>query len=126
MPEKPLLCLGEAWLELTADTPPELAGQFQVQIGGWGAGLCRAYTRCGGRAVLLSQRRKRRCLSYENSQTFAVVRRWLVVCPPHWLLPRISGGQCFFQRGPQHRFSAEVCGFHCLHWHPAGGSFVPP
>ena len=55
MPEKPLLCLGEAWLELTADTPPELAGQFQVQVGGWGAGLCRAYTRCGGRAVLLSQ-----------------------------------------------------------------------
>ena len=41
MPEKPLLCLGEAWLELTADTPPELAGQFQVQVGGWGAGLCR-------------------------------------------------------------------------------------
>jgi len=30
MPEKPLLCLGETWLELTADTPPELAGQFQV------------------------------------------------------------------------------------------------
>ena len=30
MPEKPLLCLGEAWLELTADTPPELAGQFHV------------------------------------------------------------------------------------------------
>ena len=55
MPEKPLLCLGETWLELTADTPPELAGQFQVQVGGWGAGLCRAYTRCGGRAVLLSQ-----------------------------------------------------------------------
>ena len=55
MPEKPLLCLGEAWLELTADTPPELAGQFQVQVGGWGAGLCRAYTHCGGRAVLLSQ-----------------------------------------------------------------------
>ena len=45
MPEKPLLCLGEAWLELTADTPPELAGQFQVQVGGWGAGLCRSYTR---------------------------------------------------------------------------------
>ena len=34
MPEKPLLCLGEAWLELTADTPPELAGQFQIQVGG--------------------------------------------------------------------------------------------
>ena len=30
MLEKPLLCLGEAWLELTADTPPELAGQFHV------------------------------------------------------------------------------------------------
>ena len=55
MPEKPLLCLGETWLELTADTPPELAGQFQVQVGGWGARLCRAYARCGGRAVLLSQ-----------------------------------------------------------------------
>lgn len=45
----------------------------------------------------MERRRKRRCLSYENSQTFAVVRRWLVVCPPHWLLPRISGGQCFFK-----------------------------
>ncbi len=45
----------------------------------------------------VERRRKRRCLSYENSQTFAVVRRWLVVCPPHWLLPRISGGQCFFK-----------------------------
>lgn len=55
MPEKPLLCLGEAWLELTADTPPELAEQFRVQVGGWGADFCRAYTRCGGRAVLLSQ-----------------------------------------------------------------------
>jgi len=34
---------------------------------------------------------------YENSQTFAAVRRWLVVCPPHWLLPRIRGGQCFLK-----------------------------
>ena len=47
----------------------------------------------------MERRRKRRCLSYENSQTFAVVRRWLVVCPPHWLLPRIRGGQCFFKGG---------------------------
>lgn len=55
MPEKPLICLGEAWLELEADTAPELAGQFAVQVGGWGAALCRAYARCGGPAVLLSQ-----------------------------------------------------------------------
>ena len=47
----------------------------------------------------VERRRKQRCLSYENSQTFAVVRRWLVVCPPHWLLPRIRGGQCFFSKG---------------------------
>lgn len=55
MPEKPLVCLGEAWLELEADTAPELAGQFAVQVGGWGAALCQAYAHSGGRAVLLSQ-----------------------------------------------------------------------
>ena len=29
MPEKPLFCLGEAWVELSADTVPELAETFQ-------------------------------------------------------------------------------------------------
>lgn len=55
MPEKPLFCLGEAWLELGADTAPELAETFRVSVGGWGAEFCRAYLRAGGRAALLSQ-----------------------------------------------------------------------
>lgn len=55
MPEKPLFCLGEAWLELGADTAPELAKTFRVSVGGWGAEFCRAYLRAGGRAALLSQ-----------------------------------------------------------------------
>lgn len=55
MPEKPLFCLGEAWLELGADTAPELAETFRVSVGGWGAAFCRAYLRAGGRAALLSQ-----------------------------------------------------------------------
>lgn len=55
MPEKPLFCLGEAWVELGADTAPELAETFRVSVGGWGAEFCRAYLRAGGRAALLSQ-----------------------------------------------------------------------
>lgn len=55
MPEKPLFCLGEAWVELGADTVPELAETFRVSVGGWGAAFCRAYVRAGGRAALLSQ-----------------------------------------------------------------------
>lgn len=55
MPEKPLLCLGEAWLELTADTAPELAGSFRAAVGGWGRTFCRSYLRAGGRAALLTQ-----------------------------------------------------------------------
>ena len=55
MPEKPLFCLGEAWLELGADTVPELAETFRVSVGGWGAEFCRAYLRAGGRAALFSQ-----------------------------------------------------------------------
>lgn len=55
MPEKPLLCLGEAWLELTADTAPELAETFRVQVSGWGAEFCRDYIHSGGRAALLTQ-----------------------------------------------------------------------
>lgn len=55
MPEKPLFCLGEAWVELGADTVPELAETFRVSIGGWGAAFCRAYVRAGGHAALLSQ-----------------------------------------------------------------------
>lgn len=55
MPEKPLFCLGEAWVELGADTVPELAETFRVSVGGWGAAFCRAYVRGGGHAALLSQ-----------------------------------------------------------------------
>ena len=55
MPEKPLFCLGEAWVELGADTVPELAETFRVSVGGWGAEFCRAYLRAGGHAALLSQ-----------------------------------------------------------------------
>lgn len=55
MPEKPLFCLGEAWMELGADTVPELAETFRVSVGGWGAAFCRAYVRAGGHAALLSQ-----------------------------------------------------------------------
>lgn len=55
MPEKPLFCLGEAWVELGADTVPELAETFRVSIGGWGTDFCRAYVRAGGHAALLSQ-----------------------------------------------------------------------
>lgn len=55
MPEKPLFCLGEAWVELGADTVPELAETFRVSVGGWGAAFCRAYVRAGGHATLLSQ-----------------------------------------------------------------------
>lgn len=55
MPEKPLFCLGEAWVELGADTVPELAETFRVSVGGWGAAFCRAYVRAGGHAALLSQ-----------------------------------------------------------------------
>ena len=55
MPEKPLFCLGEAWVELGADTVPELAETFRVSVGGWGATFCRAYVRGGGHAALLSQ-----------------------------------------------------------------------
>ena len=77
-------CLSSAPVQRTR--PPACAG---------GLVLHSAKNAKTGSAV--ERRRKRRCLSYENSQTFAVVRRWLVVCPPHWLLPRISGGQCFFK-----------------------------
>ena len=55
MPEKPLFCLGEAWVELGADTVPELAETFRVSVGGWGTAFCRAYVRGGGHAALLSQ-----------------------------------------------------------------------
>lgn len=55
MPEKPLFCLGEAWVELGADTVPELAETFRVSVDGWGAAFCRAYVRAGGHAALLSQ-----------------------------------------------------------------------
>ena len=55
MPEKPLFCLGEAWVELGADTVPELAETFRVSVGGWGAAFCRAYVRGGGHAALLYQ-----------------------------------------------------------------------
>lgn len=55
MPEKPLFCLGEAWVELGADTVPELAETFRVSVGGWGTDFCRAYVRAGGHAELLSQ-----------------------------------------------------------------------
>ena len=81
-----LNCLSSAPVQRTR--PPAYAG---------GLVLYSAKNAKTGSAV--ERRRKRRCLSYENSQTFAVVRRWLVVCPPHWLLPRISGGQCFFKGG---------------------------
>ncbi len=50
-----VLCLGEVWLELQADTAPELAENFRVQPGGWGTAFCRQYTRCGGQAALLAQ-----------------------------------------------------------------------
>lgn len=55
MQEKMLFCLGEAWLELTADAVPELAEMFRVQPGGWGVGFCREVLRCGGRAALFTQ-----------------------------------------------------------------------
>lgn len=55
MPEKPLFCLGETWVELGADTVPELAETFRVSVGGWGTDFCRAYVRAGGHAALLSQ-----------------------------------------------------------------------
>ena len=55
MPEKPLFCLGEAWVELGADTVPELAETFRVSVGGWGTDFYRAYVRAGGHAALLSQ-----------------------------------------------------------------------
>lgn len=55
MPERPLFCLGEAWVELGADTVPELAETFRVSVGGWGTAFCRAYVRAGGHAALLSQ-----------------------------------------------------------------------
>ena len=45
MPEKPLFCLGEAWVELGADTVPELTETFRVSVGGWGTDFCRAYVR---------------------------------------------------------------------------------
>lgn len=47
-----VLCLGEVWLELTADTAPELAEAFRVQAGGWGADFCRRYAALGGQATL--------------------------------------------------------------------------
>ena len=53
---------------------------------------------------------------YENSQTFAAVRRWLVVCPPPWLLPRISRGQ-FFLKGPRRPVSARDARFSLPAWH---------
>lgn len=55
MPEKPLLCLGEAWLELTADVAPELADAFGASVGGWGTTFCRDHLRAGGHAALLTQ-----------------------------------------------------------------------
>lgn len=55
MAEKPLFCLGEAWLELSADTAPELAEAFRVHVGGWAAEFCLAYAAQGGHAALLSQ-----------------------------------------------------------------------
>ena len=48
MAEKPLFCLGEAWLELSADTAPELAEAFRVHVGGWAAEFCLAYAAQGG------------------------------------------------------------------------------
>jgi len=54
---------------------------------------------------------------YENSQTFAAVRRLLVVCPPPWLLPRISGGQCFVQRGRTRPIITGLRGFSLPAWH---------
>ena len=53
---------------------------------------------------------------YENSQTFAAVRRWLVVCPLPWLLPRISRGQCFL-KGPRRPVSAGDARFSLPAWH---------
>lgn len=50
-----VLCLGEVWLELTADTVSELAETFRVQAGGWGADFCRRYAALGGQAALLAQ-----------------------------------------------------------------------
>lgn len=50
-----ILCLGEVWLELHADTAPELADSFRVCPGGWAAELARRYVRCGGQAALLAQ-----------------------------------------------------------------------
>lgn len=55
MPERPLLCLGEAWVELTAETAPELAEVFRAGPGGWAAEFCLKYAAQGGHAVLLSQ-----------------------------------------------------------------------
>ena len=53
---------------------------------------------------------------YENSQTFAAVRRWLVVCPLPWLLPRISRGQ-YFLKGPRRPASAGDARFSLPAWH---------
>lgn len=55
MAEKPLLCLGEAWLELAAEGAPELAETFRVDVGGWAAEFSRDYAACGGQVKLLTQ-----------------------------------------------------------------------
>lgn len=48
-------CLGEVWLELAADTAPELADGFRAGTGGWSAAFCRRYAAHGGQPVLLAQ-----------------------------------------------------------------------
>lgn len=48
-------CLGEVWLELAADTAPELADGFRAGTGGWSAAFCCRYAAHGGQPVLLAQ-----------------------------------------------------------------------
>lgn len=53
-----LYCLGEVWLTLSPANASDTLSQaelFRAQAGGSAAALCAAYTRLGGRAVLLTQ-----------------------------------------------------------------------
>lgn len=50
-----ILCLGEVWLELAAESAPETAEIFQPRAGGWGAEFCLRCLRSDTPVALLAQ-----------------------------------------------------------------------
>ena len=109
----------KSWLPLrgkTSPAPGEDVAQRQKGESGTPSGVTERFTPINKNRQRRGKEEKAALAVYENSQTFAAVRRWLVVCPLPWLLPRISRGQCFL-KGPRRPVPAGDARFSLPAWH---------